>query len=142
MREEKRGYVDMPATPLYPFGYGLIYTQYEYSSLRIDPPQVRPEGRIRVSVAVKNTGDRAGTETVQHYNSRKGRSGCHARQATAGFERVDLKPGETKNVTLTTEDLQLLDRDLYWRVTPGDFEIMVGKSLEDLPLEGVLKAVP
>ena len=55
---------------------------------------------------------------------------------------MDLKPGETKNVTLTSEDLQLLDRDLYWRVTPGDFEIMVGKSLEDLPLEGVLKAVP
>jgi beta-glucosidase len=61
-----------------------------------------------------------------------------------GFERVDLKPGETKSVTLTLapEDLQLLDRDMHWRVVPGDFEIMVGKSSEDLPLQGVLKVSP
>jgi beta-glucosidase len=57
---------------------------------------------------------------------------------------VDLKPGETKNVTLALapEDLQLLDRDMHWRVVPGDFEIMVGKSSEDLPLKGLLKVVP
>jgi beta-glucosidase len=61
-----------------------------------------------------------------------------------GFERVDLNPGETKNVTLTLtpEDLQLLDRDMHWRVTPGDVEIMVGSSSDDLPLQGVLKVVP
>jgi beta-glucosidase len=144
MRDEKRGYVDMPATPLYPFGYGLSYTQYEYSNLRIDPPQVHPEGMTRVSVAVKNTGDRSGTETVQLYiHQRVGPVATPVKQLR-GFERVDLKPSETKNVTLTLtgEDLQLLDRDMHWRVTPGDFEIMVGKSSEDLPLEGVLKVVP
>ena len=61
-----------------------------------------------------------------------------------GFERVDLKPGETRSVTLNLgpEDLQLLDRDMHWRVAPSDFEIMVGASSEDLPLKGVLKVMP
>ncbi|HUE21746.1 MAG TPA: glycoside hydrolase family 3 C-terminal domain-containing protein [Bryobacteraceae bacterium] len=144
IREEKRGYADMPATPLYPFGYGLSYTQYEYSNLRIDPPQIHSEGVARVSVQVKNTGDRAGTETVQLYiHETTGPVATPVKQLR-GFERVDLKPSETANVTLTLtpEDLQLLDRDMHWRVAPGDFEIMVGKSSEDLPLKGVLKVVP
>jgi beta-glucosidase len=144
MREEKRGYVDMPATPLYPFGYGLSYTQYEYSNLRIDPPQVRPEGTARVTMEVKNTGDRSGTETVQLYIHETTSPVAISVKQLRGFERVDLKPGETKSITLTltAEDLQLLDRDMHWRVAPGDFEIMVGKSSEDLPLKGVLKVVP
>jgi beta-glucosidase len=60
-----------------------------------------------------------------------------------GFERVALKPGETKTVTLalTPADLQLLDRDMHWVVVPGDFEIMVGSSSEDLPLKGKLKVI-
>ena len=144
MRDLKRGYVDLPATPLYPFGYGLSYTQYEYSNLRIDPPQIHPEGMARVSVEVKNTGGRSGTETVQLYiHETTGPVATPVKQLR-GFARVDLKPGETKDVTLalTPEDLQLLDRDMHWRVVPGDFEIMVGKSSEDLPLKGVLKVVP
>src|ERR1035441_3677453 len=143
MHDLKRGYVDMPATPLYPFGYGMSYTQYEYSNLRIDPPQIRPEGMARVSVEVKNTGDRSGTETVQLYIHETASPVATPIKQLRGFERVDLKPGETKNVTLTLtpEDLQLLDRDMHWRVVPGDFEIMVGKSSEDLPMRGVLKVV-
>jgi len=144
MQEEKRGYVDMPATPLYPFGYGLSYTQFAYGDLRIEPPQIPPDGMARVSVAVKNTGGRSGTETVQLYvHETTGPVSTPVKQLR-GFARVDLKPGETKNVTLTLtrEDLQLLDRDMQWRVVPGDFEIMVGKSSEDLPLNGVLKVVP
>jgi beta-glucosidase len=143
-REWKRGYVDMPASPLYPFGYGLSYTQYEYSKLRIDPPQIHPQGTARVSVDVKNTGDRAGTETVQLYiHEATGPVATPVKQLR-GFERLDLKPGETKSVTLTLtpEDLQLLDRDMHWRVVPGEFEIMVGKSSEDLPLKGVLTVAP
>ncbi|HTS57859.1 MAG TPA: glycoside hydrolase family 3 C-terminal domain-containing protein, partial [Terriglobales bacterium] len=67
IHREKRGYVDMPATPLYPFGYGLSYTNYEYGNLRIEPAEIRPGGTAHVSMQVKNTGERAGTETVQLY---------------------------------------------------------------------------
>ena len=140
----KRGYVDMPATPLYPFGYGLSYTNYEYSNLRVEPAEIHPGGTAQVSVRVKNAGDRAGAETVQLY--------LHQNQAPVslpvkqlrGFERVDLKPGETKTVRmmLGPEDLQLLDRDMHWRVAPGDFELMVGRSSEDLPLRGMLQVKP
>jgi beta-glucosidase len=134
----------MPATPLYPFGYGLSYTQYEYSDLRIDPPQIHTEGTAGVTVKVKNTGDRPGTETVQLYIHETAGPVATPVKRLRGFARVELTPGETKNVTLTLtpEDLQLLDRDMHWRVVPGDFEIMVGKSSQDLPLKGVLKVVP
>ncbi len=138
---EKRGYVDMPATPLYPFGYGLSYTKYEYSGLRIDPTEIRPGGNVRVSVNVKNVGDRAGEETVQLYIHEAVAPVSTPVKQLRGFERVALKPGETKTVTLalTPQDLQLLDRDMHWKVVPGDFEIMVGKSSEDIPLTGMLK---
>jgi beta-glucosidase len=144
IRGEKRGYVDIPATPLYPFGHGLSYTRYEYSNLRIDPPQIHPEGIARVSAEVKNTGGRSGTETVQLYVHETASPVAMPIKQLRGFERVDLKAGETKNITLTLtpEDLQLLDRDMHWRVVPGDFEIMMGKSSDDLPLKGLLKVVP
>jgi beta-glucosidase len=143
IRQEKRGYVDMPATPLYAFGYGLSYTRYEYRDLRIDPPQIHPEGNARVSFELKNTGDRAGTETAQLYiHEIEGEVSTPVKQLRQ-FERVDLRPGESKRVTLTLtpEDLRLLDRDMHWRVVPGAFQIMVGKSSQDLPLTGVLKVV-
>jgi beta-glucosidase len=138
---EKRGYVDMPATPLYPFGYGLSYTRYEYSGLRIDPAEIRPGGDARVSVNVKNVGGRAGEETVQLYIHEAVAPVTTPVKQLRGFERVALKPGETKTVTLalTPQDLQLLDRDMHWKVVPGDFEIMVGKSSDDIPLTGTLK---
>jgi beta-glucosidase len=144
MQERNRGYVDMPATPLYPFGHGLSYTHYEYSDLRINPPQMHSEGTANVSLAIKNAGDRAGTETVQLYiHEMTGPVATPVKQLR-GFARVDLKAGETKSVTLvlTPEDLQLLDLDMHWRVVPSDFEIMVGRSSEDLPLKGTLKILP
>ncbi len=138
---EKRGYVDMPATPLYPFGHGLSYTQFEYGNLRLDPAEIRPAGNARLSVDVKNVGNRAGEETVQLYTHEAVAPVSTPVKQLRGFERVPLKPGETKTVTftLTPEDLQLLDRDMHWVVAPGDFEIMVGKSSEDILLKGTLK---
>src|ERR1700739_2731174 len=61
------GYVDMPGSPLYPFGYGLSYTKFRYSNLHIDTPQTNPSGKVKVTVDVQNTGERPGTETVQLY---------------------------------------------------------------------------
>ena len=125
----RRGYADMPVTPLYPFGYGLSYTKYEYSNLRIEPAQIHPGGEARVTVDVKNVGERAGVEIVQLYTHETYTPVATPVKQLHGFEHVALKPGETKTVSMTLkpEQLQLLDIDQQWRVVPGDFEIMVGK---------------
>jgi beta-glucosidase len=135
------GYVDMPATPLYSFGHGLSYTEFEYSNLRLDRSEIHPAGNARVSLDVKNTGDREGKETVQLYVHETYAPVSLPVKQLRGFEKVWLRPGEKKTVTftLTPEDLQLLDIDMHWRVVPGDFEIMVGKSSDDLPLKAILK---
>lgn len=144
IKNEKRGYADMPATPLYPFGYGLSYTNYEYTNLRVEPAEIHPGGTARVSFEVKNSGERVGTETGQLYIHENAAPVSMPIKQLRGFEQVNLKPGETKTVTFTLgpEDLQLLDIDMHWRVVPGDFEIMVGRSSEDLPLNGTLKVTP
>ena len=131
----------MPATPLYPFGYGLSYTSFDYSNLRITPGEIRPAGNARVSVDVKNTGNRPGTETAQLYVHQTYAPVSTPVKRLRGFERVALDPGETKTVTFTLapEDLQLLNVDLHWQVVPGDFEIMVGRSSQDIPVHGILK---
>jgi beta-glucosidase len=141
---EHKGYVDMPGTPLYPFGHGLSYTNYGYSNLRIEPAAIHPGGETRVSVDVQNTGERAGTETVQLYVRETYAPVSLPVKQLRGFERVALRPGEMKTVTLTLtpEDLQLLDIDMHWRVVPGDFEIMVGKSSADIAVKGILKVTP
>jgi beta-glucosidase len=144
MASRKKAYVDIPASPLYPFGFGLSYTTFGYSNLRIEPEVIHPGGEARVSFDVKNTGERAGVETVQLYVHEQYAPVSTPVKQLRGFERVALEPGETKTVTLTLkpEDLQLLDIDMRWRVVPGDFEIMAGKSSADIPLKGVLKVTP
>jgi len=135
------GYVDMPGTPLYPFGYGLSYTDFEYSDLRIDPPVIHPGGNARVNVEVKNCGSCSGVETAQLYIHESFAPVSTPVKQLAGFERVALNPGEKMTVTftLTPEELQSLDQDMHWVVVPGDFEIMVGKSSADIGLKGILK---
>jgi beta-glucosidase len=139
-----KGYADMSAAPLYPFGYGLSYTHFEYSNLRIEPGEIHPGGEAQVTLDVKNTGAHAGVETVQLYLHEKYAPVSTPVKQLRGFGRVALQPGEMKPVTLnlTPEDLQLLDLDMQWRVVPGDFEIMVGESSADILLRGVLKVTP
>jgi len=140
----RQGYVDMPATPLYPFGYGLSFTRFEYGNLRVEPAEIHPGGEARVTLDVKNIGDQAGVETVQLYIHENYAPVSTPVKQLRGFERVALNKGETKTVTLklTPEDLQLLDIDMRWRVVPGDFEIMVGKSSAEISLQGTLKVRP
>lgn len=135
-----RGYVDMPGTPLYPFGYGLSYTQFDYSNLRIDPSRVQSEGDCKVQVDVQNTGGRPGTEAVQLYVHERFAPISTPVKQLSGFARVALAAGERKTVTftLTPKDLMLLDRNMHWVVVPGTFDVMVGKSSADIRLTGIL----
>lgn len=135
------GYVDMPGTPLYPFGYGLGYTHFQYSNLRVDPAEIDKEGRARVSVDVVNDGKRAGVETVQLYLRERFTPVATPVKQLRGFERVPLQPGERKtvNFSLGPEDFQLLDRDMHWRVVPGTFDIMIGKSSAEITSKATLQ---
>ncbi|HLH36092.1 MAG TPA: glycoside hydrolase family 3 C-terminal domain-containing protein [Alloacidobacterium sp.] len=132
------GYVDMPATPLYPFGYGLSYTEYEYSNLRISSEQINDAGANDISVDITNTGKREGTDTVQLYIHQRYAPVSLPVKQLRGFERVHLLPGETKTVTLRIrpEDLMLLDQNMRWRVTPGVVDVMIGTSAADIVLKG------
>jgi len=131
-------YVDMPAAPLYNFGFGLSYTSFEYGNLRISPEVTGPAGEVYVSVDVKNTGKRNGKEVVQLYIDDVISSMSTPVKELKGFEKISLAPGETKKVTfkLTPEQLSFLDRNLKPVVEPGIFEVMVGSSSKDIHLHG------
>ena len=120
---------------LYPFGFGLSYTRFEYSDLRVTAPE-SGIGDILVSCDVTNVGRRAGDEVVQLYVSDLVASLTTYESQLRGFERVTLAPGETRTVTFSVkpEDLQMLDIDMDWVVEPGDFEIRIGASSEDIRL--------
>jgi beta-glucosidase len=129
-----QGYVDMPGAPLYPFGYGLSYTNFQYSNLRVIPAEINNSNSTQISVDVTNTGSRGGIETAQLYMRERFTPVATPVKQLRGFQRVSLTPGEKKTVsfTLGPEDLQLLDRDMRWVVVPGTFDIMVGKSAADI----------
>ena len=124
--------------PLYPFGYGLSYTTFEYDNLRISQPNSGTESPVTVSVDITNTGKRTGDEVVQLYLRDKVSSVIAYESVLRGFERISLQPGETKKVvfTLQPEDLQILDRHMEWTVEPGEFEVRVGASSTDIRLRG------
>lgn len=126
--------------PLYPFGYGLSYTTFEYTNLKIAPREQRAGGSIEVSVDVTNTGSRRGDEVVQLYLQDKVSSVTTYEYDLRGFERVSIEPGQTRTVafTLRPDDMALLDRHNEWTVEPGEFEIMVGSSSADIRLRGAV----
>ena len=140
--------------PLYPFGYGLSYTTFGYSGL-----QVRQTGSFsgiatsgpaagrqvsgpcyEVSCTVTNTGSRAGDEVVQLYLQDKISSVVAYESQLRGFERISLQPGESRTVrfTLGPEQMVMLDKDMNWTVEPGDFEVRIGSSSEDIRLKETL----
>lgn len=121
---------------LYPFGYGLSYTTFGYSDFKVVPGPGLKSG-IDVSLKVTNTGKMAGDEVVQLYVRDKYSSVVTYDSVLRGFERVSLRPGESKvvNFRLEPEDLQILDAGMNWTVEPGEFEIMAGSSSEDIRLK-------
>lgn len=129
---------------LYPFGYGLSYTTFSYDNLQVSPLQQSTQGDYTVCVDVTNTGTRTGDEVVQLYVHDCLSSVITYESQLRGFERITLQPGETRRVTftLTPEDLQLLDRNMQWNVEPGDFEIRIGSSSQDIRLKQTVTALP
>lgn len=128
---------------LYPFGYGLSYTTFRYSDLKISPAVITPNEKATVRLKVTNTGKRAGDEVVQLYTRDMLSSVTTYEKNLAGFERVHLQPGETKEVvfTLDRKHLELLNADMKWVVEPGEFALMAGASSEDIRLNGMLTVV-
>jgi len=125
---------------LYPFGYGLSYTTFEYSDLEITPKVITPNQKATIRLKVTNTGKRAGDEVVQLYTRDILSSVTTYEKNLAGFERIHLKPGESKEIvfTLDRKHLELLNANMKWTVEPGEFAIMVGASSEDIRLNGIL----
>jgi beta-glucosidase len=133
-------YLDLTGQPLFPFGFGLSYTTFEYSGLAIQPSTLGAAGSATVSFTVKNTGRVAGDEVAQLYIRDVLASVARPVMQLAGFQRVRLAPGESKTVSiaLSNESLRMLDRGMRWVVEPGVFRIMVGSSSKDIRLRGEL----
>lgn len=128
---------------LYPFGHGLSYTTFAYSDLVITPQQQGVQGEINVSCKIKNTGKVKGDEVVQLYLHDEVSSVTTYTKVLRGFERIALEAGEEKKIrfTLHPQDLGLWDKNMNFRVEPGDFKVMVGASSTDIRLEGKFNIV-
>lgn len=136
---EKLGmdYLLSAAEPLFEFGYGLSYTTFKYSELKITPKKILPAGEVTVSVKVKNTGKREGAEVVQLYINDIYSSMETPIKQLRRFEKVWLKPNEERNVvfTLKPEDLAFVNLQMEWMVEPGEFEVMVGNLKKTFVVE-------
>lgn len=129
-------YADMPKEPLFAFGYGLSYTSFAYSNLKLHKKELGAGEPVGVEIDVENTGERVGTEIVQLYINDVYSSVTTPTKELKAFQRVNLNPGEKKTVLLEVpyEHLALVNRDLETVVEPGEFEIMVGGSSRDQDL--------
>lgn len=127
-------YLDSPNRPLYPFGWGLSYTSFDYSDLELSAPQMKPGQTLEVSVKVTNSGSRDGEETVQLYIQDMVASVTRPLKELRGFKKVFLKAGESQTVKLplTVEDLKFFDQKMKWVVEPGEFTVMVGGNSVNL----------
>jgi len=122
--------------PLYPFGYGLSYTHFGYAGLQLDHDTLAPDGRLRASVAVTNTGQRAGDEVVQLYVRGVDLPHSRAVKTLHGFQRIHLAPGETRRVSfelVPRVDLAAYDEASHgWVVDAGRYQVQVGASSADI----------
>ncbi len=127
-------YLDVPNDPLFPFGYGLSYTTFEYSPMTLSSDAMTTSGKITASVNVTNTGAVEGTEVVQFYIRDMVGSIARPVQELKGFERISLKPGESRTVTFTidAELLKFYNKDLEYVCEPGQFEAMIGPNSRDV----------
>lgn len=127
-------YLDVENAPLYPFGFGLGYTQFAYANLRLSAPVMQPADTLTVAVDVNNSGTRAGTETVQFYLRDEFASVTRPIKELKGFRQITLQPGETRTVefTITADTLCFYNRDMQWTSEAGTFLAMVGPNSAEL----------
>jgi beta-glucosidase len=129
-KSQQRGYLFSDPGPQFPFGHGLSYTTFAYSTPIVDPPVIGQREETTVSVKVTNSGDRSGREIAQCYIADCVASVTRPVQSLAAFSPVDLRPGESKTVTfrIGSRQLEILDRDMKPVVEPGEFEVRIGGS--------------
>jgi beta-glucosidase len=139
----RRGYLFDDVSPLFAFGFGLSYTNFEIKNVRLKKKKIGLKDLTQVLADVKNTGKRAGTETVQLYIRDCVSSVTRPVKELKGFQKVSLQPGETKTVSLeiTPNSLAFYDMKMKYVVEPGEFEIMVGDSSRDADLQKVILTV-
>ena len=127
-------YLDAPWTPLFPFGFGLSYTNFKITNLQLSAPPIQADGTLTVSVDVENVGRRAGDEVVQLYIRDVVATMTRPVKELKGFQRVTLQPGEKRRVTfvLDREQLGFWNREMRYVVEPGEFRVMVGSSSADV----------
>ena len=134
-----RYYDKKGVTPLFPFGHGLSYTRFSYSNLALSAAQVAPGEGIRISVDVENQGARAGKEVVQLYVRDVESSLMRPEKELKAFDKVMLEPGQKKTVTFDLGQAELAFYDPArncWVAEPGEFEVLVGSSCQDIRLAG------
>tara|TARA_R110002051_G_scaffold212635_1_gene277707 strand:+ start:7199 stop:9475 length:2277 start_codon:yes stop_codon:yes gene_type:complete len=126
----KSNYLDAPNSPLFPFGYGLSYTSFEYSDIKVNTNEIQQNEPITVSVTVKNTGNFDGEEIVQLYLRDVVRSSTPPKKQLKGFQKIFLKKGETKTVAIVVQpdDLKFYNSNLDFVSEPGAFEVFVGTN--------------
>ena len=138
-----RDYIDVDSKPLFPFGFGLSYTEFRYRDLVVRTPEVKPFSFVEVEVTVENVGKLAGKEVVQVYVSKEYSEVARPVKELKAFKKVYLEPGQAKKVLfrIPTEALAFYDRGMNFVIEPGDYRIMIGKSSEDIVLEGRFRIV-
>lgn len=127
-------YLDIPITPLFPFGYGLSYTEFTYSNLKLSNSTINSNQSITISVEVTNSGPIPGEEVVQLYVGDDVSSISRPAKELKGFKKIALKQGEKKvvNFTLIPTDFSFYNKDMKWVLEPGTFSVMVGASSSDI----------
>ncbi|HJW17807.1 MAG TPA: beta-glucosidase BglX [Flavisolibacter sp.] len=130
----RSNYLDVSNEPVYPFGYGLSYTNFSYSNITLSKDQMHPSDKITASVTVTNTGTKEGKEVVQLYTRDMVGSVSRPVKELKGFQKISLKPGESRKVTFTIgiNDLKFYNSDLKWVAEPGDFKVFIGTNSSDV----------
>jgi beta-glucosidase len=127
-------YTDAPNTPLYPFGFGLSYTTFAYDKLRLDRTEMDRNGQLQATVTVTNSGERAGVEVVQLYVRDLVGSVTRPVKELKAFQRIELQPGQSRDVTFTLNaaDLAFYTASGRWEAEPGEFRVFVGTNSRDV----------